>query len=68
MNTTRRIEEAPGPYPFRTEGQCSRKGCALWNDDLDTCGLSAVSLHLLVKTAITDAAVEIMRTMGDDRR
>jgi len=30
--------------------------------------LSAVSLHLLVKTAITDAAVEIMQAMGDDRR
>ncbi len=68
QTTIKRTEEATGPCPFRTEGQCSRKGCALWNDDLGTCGLSAVSLHLLVKTAITDAAVEIMRTMGDDRR
>lgn len=58
----------PGPCPFRAKGQCSRKGCALWNDDLDTCGLSAVSLHLLVKAAITDAAMEIARHMGDDGR
>jgi len=68
VNTTRRIEEAQGPCPFRTEGQCSRKGCALWNDDVNACGLSAVSLHLLVKTAITDAAVEIARHLGDDGR
>lgn len=68
MNTTRRIEEVPGPCPFRTEGQCSRKGCALWNDDVNACGLSAGSLQLLVKTAITDAAVEIARHMGDDGR
>ncbi len=68
MNTTRRIEEATGPCPFRTEGQCSRKGCALWNDDVNACGLSAGSLQLLMKTAVTDAAVEIMRAMGDDRK
>ena len=66
MNTTRRIEEAQGPCPFRTEGQCSRKGCALWNDDVNACGLSAGSLQLLMKTAVTDAAVEIARHMGDD--
>lgn len=57
-----------GPCPFRAEGLCTGDDCALWNDDLDACGLSAVSLHLLVKTAITDAATEIMRAVGDDRR
>ena len=66
--TIKRTEEVTGPCPFRTEGQCSRKGCALWNDDLDTCGLSAVSLQLLMKTAVCDAAAEIMRAVGDDLR
>ena len=68
QTTIKRIDEAPGPCPFRVEGQCSRKGCALWNDDLNACGLSAVSLQLLVKTAVTDAAVEIARHLGDDGR
>ena len=55
-----------GPCPFRTEGLCTGDDCALWNDYLDACGLSAVSLQLLMKTAITDAAVEIARHLGDD--
>lgn len=66
--TIKRTEEATGPCPFRAEGLCTGDDCALWNDDLDTCGLSAVSLQLLVKTAFTDAAAEIMRAVGDDRR
>ena len=68
QTTTKRTDEVTGPCPFRAEGQCSRKDCALWNDDLDACGLSAVSLQLLMKTAVTDAAVEIARHLGDDGR
>ena len=68
QTTIKRIEEAPGPCPFRAEGLCTGDDCALWNDDMDACGLSAVSLQLLMKTAITDAAVEIMRHLGDDGR
>ena len=64
----KRIEEAMGPCPFRPEGLCTGDDCALWNDDLNACGLSAVSLQLLMKTAITDAAVEIARHLGDDGR
>jgi len=40
----------------------------LWNDDVNACGLSAGSLQLLMKTAVTDAAVEIARHMGDGGR
>ena len=67
MRTTiKRTEEATGPCPFRAEGLCTGDDCALWNEDLDACGLSAVSLQLLMKTAVTDAAGEIARAMGDD--
>ena len=58
--------EIQGPCPFRTEGLCTGDDCALWNDDLTACGLSPVSLQLIMKTAFTDAAVEIMRAVGDD--
>ena len=40
----------------------------LYNDDVRACGLSPDSLQLLVKTAATDAAAEILRALGDDRR
>lgn len=58
--TIKRTEEVTGPCPFRAEGLCTGDDCALWNDDLDACGLSTVSLQLLMKTAITDAAVEVI--------
>lgn len=59
--------DAPsGPCPFRATEWCSGDDCVLWNDDLAACGLSPVSLQLIVKTAFTDAAAEIMRAIGDD--
>ena len=36
----------------------------MWNDDVNACGLSPISLHLLMKTAMTDAAVEVMQAMS----
>ena len=62
------LAEIEGLEPFRTEGLCTGDDCALWNDDLDTCGLSPASLQLLMKTAVCDAAAEIMRVVGDDLR
>lgn len=58
----------PGPCPFRAEGICTGDDCVMWNDDLAACGLSPVSLQLIVKTALTDAAAEIMQAIGDDGR
>lgn len=55
-----------GPCPFRAEGICTGDDCALWNDDVSACRLSPNSLQLLMKTAVADAAVEIMRAVGDD--
>lgn len=55
-----------GPCPFRAEGMCTGDDCVMWNDDVNACGLSPNSLQLLMKTAVADAAVEIMRAMVDD--
>lgn len=49
-------------------GTCIAQRCALYNDDARACVLSPGSLHLLIRTAITDAAVEISSHMGDDRK
>ena len=40
--------------------------CALYNDDARACALSAQSLHLITRTAVTDAAVEIARTYREE--
>ncbi|MBR7187792.1 MAG: hypothetical protein IKD53_04490 [Clostridia bacterium] len=54
--------------PINCSGVCAKERCALYNDDVRACGLSPDSLQLLVKTAATDAAAEILRALGDDRR
>lgn len=54
--------------PINGSGTCAKERCALYNDDARGCVLSPESLHLLIRTAITDAAVEIARYMGDDRK
>lgn len=54
--------------PINCSGTCAKERCALYNDDARDCVLSPCSLHLLIRTAITDAAVEISHHMGDDRK
>ena len=57
-----------GPLcPFWVKSGCLGKRCELYNDDARGCVFSPISLHLLMRTAITDAAVEISRYMGDGR-
>lgn len=71
MNTTRRTNvvgangKTRGPLcPFKGDGgRCMDVLCELYNDDARGCALSAMSLQMLVRTAITDAAVEIGREM-----
>lgn len=65
QNTTKRIDAGP-LCPML--GTCITRRCALYNDDARACVLSPCSLHLLIRTAITDAAVEISHHMGDDRK
>lgn len=65
QNTTRKTDFY---CPINFSGTCARDKCALYNDDARACVLSPCSLHLLIRTAITDAAVEISHHMGDDRK
>ena len=65
QNTTRKTDFY---CPINCSGTCARDKCALYNDDARACVLSPCSLHLLIRTAITDAAVEISHHMGDDRK
>ncbi len=60
--------ETAGRCPFREEGRCTMEGCALWNEDVRACALSPYSLHLIVKTAVCDASVEIWKARRDARR
>lgn len=73
MTTTKKIDAvnadglAAGPLcPML--GTCITRRCALYSDDARACVLSPDGLHLLLRTAITDAAVEISHHMGDDRK
>ena len=67
IKTKERPEKA-GSCPFREKGRCTREGCAPWNEDVRACALSPYSLHLIVKTAVCDASVEIWRARQDARR
>ena len=60
------IKKINPPYCPVVHGPCLGASCALYNDDVSACALSADSLQLLVRTAVTDAAVEITKHLGDD--
>lgn len=38
---------------------CLAGSCMLWDEDWECCSMHAMSLHNQIRTAITDAAVEI---------
>lgn len=67
MNITKRIDAvtadglAKGPLcPLL--GSCVGARCAWYNEDARGCVMAPDSLHLILRTAVTDAAVEIART------
>ena len=42
-------KNSQGPCPFRAEGICTGDDCVMWNDDVNACGPSPISLHLMMK-------------------
>ena len=75
VTTTRRTEatlavdsEEVAPLCPMTRKSCLLRGCMLWDGDYDTCSMSPLSLYHQTRNAVTDAAVEIMKAYGDDRR
>ena len=75
MNTTRRTEASLAVDSAEVEPQCpmTRKTCMaqrclFWDEDYQVCAMSPLSLYNQIRDAVTDAAVEIMKAYGDDRR
>ncbi len=58
--------------PLAGFAECRGDQCALWNDDWRECSLSCVSLYSGIRSAMCDAAVEVIGhygdRFGDDRR
>ena len=47
---------------------CIRERCALYSDDWSSCSLNSDVIHNAVRTAIVDAAVEIIRSYREEDR
>lgn len=47
-------------------GPCLGAKCALYNDDARACALAADSLQLILRTAVSDAAVDVANHYGGD--
>ena len=47
---------------------CYNDRCALWSDDWNACSLSCHAIHNAMRTALTDAAVEVIKAYVDDGR
>ena len=62
------IKKTDGLYCPIRRGTCLCAACALYNDDARACALAADSLQLIVRTAASDAAVDVIKAYGDDRR
>ena len=54
--------------PFQGGQECCETRCALWCDNWLGCSLSEFAIQNSVRTAVADAAVEIIQAYGDDRK
>ena len=57
--------EARSLCPLAGFAECRGERCALWDDDWTLCSLSSGSRYSSIRTAVCDAAVEVM---GEYRR
>ena len=61
-------EEKDAPVqlcPFGRASQgCTRERCALWDDDYKACSMSSRSLYNILRDAVTDAAVDVVKAYG----
>jgi len=58
--------EARGLCPLAGFAECRGERCALWDDDWTVCGLSSGSRYSGVRAAVCDAAVDVMKSMGEN--
>ena len=58
--------------PLAGFAECRGEQCMIWDDDWQVCSLNNGSLYSMVRTAVCDAAVEVIEhygdRFGDDRR
>ena len=54
--------------PLVRDRECLGIRCALYSDDWKACSLSCDAIHNAVRTAITDAAVEIIKSYREEAR
>lgn len=53
--------------PLAWFAECRGERCALWDDDWALCSLSSGSRYSGIRTAVCDAAVEVMGEYGGER-
>ena len=41
--------------------ECMRYDCAVFNDETDLCAMDPAGLYMMIREAMTDAAVEVIR-------
>ena len=46
--------------------ECLRHDCAIYNDETDLCGMDPAGLYTMMREAVTDAAVEVIRAYGKE--
>ena len=54
--------EADGPLCPMTRKECLLERCAIWDDERDACALQPANLYCKIREAVTDAAVDIIKT------
>ena len=46
--------------------ECLRYDCAIFNDESSLCGMDPAGLYTMMREAMTDAAVEVIRAYGKE--
>ena len=60
--TKNEVEDLSPVCPFgRASAACCRTRCAIWDEDYSACSMSSLSLYNIIRDAMTDAAVDVMR-------
>lgn len=63
--TTRKTDGRVMLCPMSRQ-ECLRYDCAIFNDETDLCGMDPAGLYTMMREAMTDAAVEVIRAYGKE--
>ena len=65
QTTTKKTEQRVMLCPMSRQ-ECLRYDCAIFNDETDLCGMDPAGLYTMMREAMTDAAVEVIRAYGKE--